>query len=543
MRLPAMKYLEGNRKRTQIRFGGLNHTEGARDGELWDMKNLSGDHYPVLATRAQRVKIRDMEVSGGILHWNKLCWVDECDFYYDGERKGDVEEGVHTLAAIGPYVVIFPEKFYYNTETDEFGDLQAYWHGSQLKFAHAEADGLHESQDIIECQGVDWNDHFKEGDAVTISGCTERKENNLTAVIRHIDRNILCFDADIFTITEGQEYTEQVGDGSLLSLERLVPDMEFICENENRLWGCKGNRIFASMPGNPFRWNNREGLETDGWDVDTGAAGDFTGCIAYQGHPIFFKEDHIYKIYGSMPSQYQVVDTAAQGVMTGSGKSLAIAGGVLFYLSRNGVMAYSGGMPQCVSEAFGQQKFCDGVAGSDGVKYYISMRTGEQWGLYVYDTRRGLWFKEDEACVMGFAFDDGVLYMLSDFAGGSLNAIGELAPGVGDILPGMEAKSEEMMEWFAEFADFTEEDPNKKGISKIQIRLELDEGATVQAWMMFDSDGQWVPVGHAISEGTKHSYYLPIVPRRADHYRLKLTGTGGCRIYSLTLETYSGSEL
>ena len=94
MRLPAMKYLEGNRKRTQIRFGGLNHTEGARDGELWDMKNLSGDHYPVLATRAQRVKIRDMKVSGGILHWNKLCWIDECDFYYDGERKGDVEEGV-----------------------------------------------------------------------------------------------------------------------------------------------------------------------------------------------------------------------------------------------------------------------------------------------------------------------------------------------------------------------------------------------------------------------------------------------------------------
>lgn len=531
MRLPAMKYLEGNRKKTQVKFGGLNHTVGAKDGELWDMKNLTTDHYPVLASRMPRTKIMDMDVSGGILHWNKLCWIDAGDFYYDGERKGGVEEQMHTLAAIGPYIVIFPEKFYYNTETDEFGWLESFWHGESLRFERGT------EFDCIRCDGVDWESYFGIGDAITIDGCKE-KNNNRTVVIRDIRQYDLYFDMNTFHI-DAEGHTEQGEDEWSLTIERLVPALQFVCENDNRLWGCDNNRIFASMPGNPFRWNNREGLETDGWDVDTGSAGDFTGCCSYQGYPLFFKEDHIYKIYGSVPSQYQVVDTEAQGVMTGSEKSLAIADGVLFYLSRGGVMAYNGGMPQCIAAAFGQQQLRDGVAGSDGMKYYISMRTGDQWGLYVYDAQRGIWIKEDDTDVRGFALHAGTLYMQTANA---LVAIGELDV-TESIVREAVLVAEDTVEWFAEFADFTEEDPDKKGICKIQIRLELEEGATVQAWMMFDSDGVWVPAGNAIGEGAKRSYYLPIVPRRADHYRLKLTGTGGCKIYSLTLESYSGSEI
>lgn len=537
MRLPAMKYLEGNRKKTQIKFGGLNHTVGARDGELWDMKNLTGDHYPVLASRMPRTKIMDMDVSGGILHWNGLCWIDGCDFYYDGEVKGSVEEGEHTLAAIGPYIVIFPERFYYNTETDVFGDLQAFWQGETLTFGT----GVFEDDDWdhIYCEGADWEKLFKVGDAVTIDGCT-KDANNRTAVVVHIERDgYMYFEKNTFKTGSQGKYVEQGSEQSPLRVERTVPNLRYICENDNRLWGCDNNRIFASMPGDPFRWNNREGLETDGWDVDTGSPGSFTGCISYQGYPTFFKENYIYKVYGSLPSQYQLADTEAQGVMAGSEKSLAVADGILFYLSRAGVMAYSGGMPQCIAGAFGKQRFSEGVAGSDGVKYYISMRVSDRWGLYVYDAQRGIWFKEDDTIARGFALNAGTLYMQTMNA---LVAIGEVEAAE-CIIPEAVPEPEGPIEWYAEFADFTEEDPNKKGISKIQIRLELEEGAMVQVFLMLDSDGQWLPVGSATGEGTKRSYYLPIVPRRADHYRLKMNGIGTCRIHSLTVETYEGSEL
>ena len=102
---------------------------------------------------------------------------------------------------------------------------------------------------------------------------------------------------------------------------------------------------------------------------------------------------------------------------------------------------------------------------------------------------------------------------------------------------------EDDVPWWVEFGDFTENDPNKKGVSKIQIRLELDEGAEVQALIQFDSDGEWQKVNGVLREGPKRSYYLPIIPRRGDHYRLRLEGLGGCRVYSLAREYYSGSEL
>lgn len=533
MKLPSMKYADGIGKSKQIQFGGLNHSRGAGDGELWDMHNLTSDHYPLLATRAQRLLYRRMASPGGLFSRNGLYWVDGTGFYYDGKEKGQVAEGVKAFASLGAYIVIFPDKYYYNTDTGEFGSLEACWEGESLTFCDGELFGEAAEANCIRCAGVQWEDIFRAGDAVSIDGCTVNPGNNTTIVIRQIDGDKLYFYENSFTLgADGGEYTE-AGD---LSIRRKVPDLKCVCENENRLWGCTDSRIFASSLGDIFNWEIRDGIDTDGWDVDTGSAGVFTGCISYQGYPTFFKEDHIYKVYGSLPSDFEVMGSTALGLAEGSSRSLAVANSILFYLGRNGVMAYTGGIPQPVGEAFGLKQFKNAVAGSDGLKYYISMQdeTGA-WGLYVYDTQKGLWHKEDECQAVQFAWHDKNLYMLS--AQGDLWITGNIQD------PPADAEAEADMEWFAEFTDFTEEDPNKKGISKIQIRLELEEGATVQVWMMFDSDGQWHKVSSALGEGTKRSYYLPIVPRRADHYRLKLTGTGACRVYSLVRESYSGSEL
>lgn len=51
MQLPAIKGSDGITKQQQITFGGLNHNIGASDGQLWDMENMTGDYYPVLASR------------------------------------------------------------------------------------------------------------------------------------------------------------------------------------------------------------------------------------------------------------------------------------------------------------------------------------------------------------------------------------------------------------------------------------------------------------------------------------------------------------
>lgn len=567
MKLPNMRYADGITKGQQVQFGGLNHNLGAGDGELWDMRNLTSDYAPLLATRAPRWKYKGLGDPGGIFSWDGLAWVDGTGFFYKGQRKGTVTAGKKTFAALGAYIVILPDKAYYNTMTGEFGSLEAKWSGTRVTFTNGKLYGEAAEANAIQVAGVNWADYFKPGDAVTISGCTKHKENNKTPIIREIDGDKLYFYEYVFTL-EGSGGTTAYAETGNLTIQRTVPDLRFICENENRLWGCDGNTIYASKLGDIFNWNVYDGVETDSFAVDTGSAGEFTGCISFLGYPIFFKEDHIYKVYGSIPSNFEVMGSATLGVAAGSSGSLAIAGETLFYLSRAGIMAYSGGIPQPVGAAFGLEQYKNAAAGSDGLKYFVSMQGEDRmWGLYVYDTQRGMWHKEDNTHATHFAQWGGNLYMMGESndetpetppitPGGEDDVPAELfglsrpasMPGIWVVgrprgVAADDAGWEEPFRWEAEFGDFTEGNPNKKGVSKIQIRLELDEGAEVQVLIQFDTDGAWQKVSSALGEGVKRSYYLPIIPRRGDHYRLKLEGVGGCRVYSMVREYYSGSEL
>ncbi len=533
MRLPKMKYGSGIRKGSQMVFGGLNMSKGAGEGELADMRNLTADHYPVLGTRERRYRLWTLQEPGGIFSWDGLAWVEGTGFYYEGTLRGQVTAGEKTFGAMGAYIVILPDKCYYNVRTQEFGSLESKWEGTSLIFSDGLLYGGEAKANQIRCAGANWADWFRTGDAVTIAGCTGKPENNMTIIIRDMEGDKLWFYENSFTLGTGGAAVTESG---ALSIARTVPDLKFLCENENRLWGCTDTTIYACKLGDIFNWNVYDGLDTDAFAVETGSAGDFTGCASFGGYPTFFKEEHVYRVYGSLPSNFEVLGSATLGLEKGSGKSLAVAGETLFYLNRSGIVAYTGGIPQPIADAFGTEQYRNGVAGSDGLKYYISMEDCKgQWSMFVYDTTKGLWHREDESRAMGFAMAGENLTMLG--VDGVLQTL-----GVPRVIP-EGAEAELQIQWYAEFADFTSQDPNKKGIGKIQIRLELEEGAEAKVLLMVDSDGVWHQAGHVLGEGPKRSYYLPIVPRRADHYRLRIEGTGECRIHSITRELYSGSEL
>jgi hypothetical protein len=145
-----------------------------------------------------------------------------------------------------------------------------------------------------------------------------------------------------------------------------------------------------------------------------------------------------------------------------------------------------------------------------------------------------MWHTEDEVRATHFARRDGNLYFL--------NGKGEIWI-TGNIAALQEGEWEGDVEWMADFADFTGGSPNKKGVGKIQVRLELDAGASAELWIQFDTDGRWTRAGRALAKGVKRSYILPVIPRRGDHYRLRIKGVGGCRVYSLVREFYPGSGL
>jgi hypothetical protein len=160
-----------------------------------------------------------------------------------------------------------------------------------------------------------------------------------------------------------------------LRIERNMPNMDFIIESENRLWGCHYgvatngevvNEIYASKLGDFKNWNCFMGISTDSYVASVGSDGKFTGAITHLGYPLFFKENYLHKVYGNYPANYQVQTNACRGVQDGSEKSLAIVNEVLYYKSRNAVCAYDGSLPAEISSALGDSSYFDAVAGSHG---------------------------------------------------------------------------------------------------------------------------------------------------------------------------------
>ena len=319
-----------------------------------------------------------------------------------------------------------------------------------------------------------------------------------------------------------------------LTIERAVPDMDVVFAHENRLFGAKGDTIYVSQWGSPFNWNVFDGTASDSFTTETGTPGGFTGGISFGGYPRFFKEDHIFTLYGDYPAEYELVEQRQLGVMAGSGASLAVGDGRLFYLSPRGPCVYAGGEPVRIGDVFGTKRFKNGLGASDDVKYYLDMEDEDGvWHQFVYDIRRGLWMREDGTEAIAMCRYKNDIWRLD--ADGTAVILGRA-----EWIPSI-ARDEDEVEWYAEFGDIAGAAPGKKRVTKLMLRLVLEEGAALRVRMKYDSEDVWRTVAQAAAP-SKRSVTLPIIPRRLDHFRLRLEGTGDCRISSLSVEAQAGSD-
>ena len=362
---------------------------------------------------------------------------------------------------------------------------------------------------------------FKVGDTIEISGCTTMPENNRSLTIRGFTMGnedgtqlpTIVFDSDVF-----QKHGVEAG---AVTIRRKVPNLSVICESSNRMWGAEGNTIYASALGDPTNFFTYDGLETDSYAVAVASEGDFTGCIGYGSAVLFFKEDRLYKILGSYPSQYTMYDYTVPGVKNGSEKSLRNLNEVIYYHGREGVYRYSGGAPELISENFGLRRFQNASAGAEGDRYYISMQdvTSKEWGLWVYDIQRGLWLQEDGMQAVDFACDGGKLY-----AACGTDGVWLLNPD----------SSGETVEWSATLARMDETVHDCKCYSRLTLRAEIPDGAWLQVEISCDGGPfQLVYTDHDTKARVRD---IPILPNRCDSFRVRLSGEGPVIIRSMVRE-------
>lgn len=575
MRLPIVKVPALKQQVVNI-FRGLDRRAEAAEGTWFQTENLTAENFPVLSTRAPRGLGDTVEKPGGLVAKDALAVVDGSRIVYNGYAvEMGLTEGVKQLVSMGAYLLIWPDKKWLNTEKlSENGSMENSVETSGITTAtlcrqdgspyegvivaetapenpgdgalwmdiSGKTPGLYQYSEVtaawsgiatvyvkLEAAGIGVG--FAAYDGVVVSGFTGDLENlNGSHVLQAVEENAIT----VIGILEGSGYTE----AGKVTVKRTVPEMDYVTECGNRVWGCKYgivggktvNEIYACKLGDFKNWNCFQGLSTDSYAASRGSDGVFTGAITLQGCPLFFKEDCIEKVYPADSGAHQIVTTECRGVQRGCHRSLVIVDETVYYKSRVDVCAYGGSLPISVSEALGQERYSNARAGAEGSLYYISMQ-GEDgaWHLLAYDTQKKLWHREDNTCAMMFARKDGRLWWIDEEKKRLVCRTAEVG-----------AEKEAAFLWMAESGMLGLDTVGQKYVSRFTVRAELEKGAEVEMWIQC-ADGPWVRKVVYSTPGLR-SFNIPVVARRCDHLRLKFRGKGGCRIYTVSKYLREGSE-
>lgn len=585
-----LPWLDGKSRQTMAIevFGGINRGMKVQEGEWADTMNTGGSCFPVLAQRKHRGMVKTLAQPQGLTAKEKLCYVDGDKLYYDGKHvegltlsTGDAPK---QMISMGAYVIIWPDRLYFNTvDLSDKGSIDAHYESAaEVKFSLCRVDGSDYENIVIGDEAPTepennayWLDTTVEGnglkvystatgmwqtiltvytrieaqdigkdfaidDGVEISGVTyEGDDEQMKNQLEALNTTHLIYGRDENYIVVAALLNNVHTQTSAITVKREAPEMDYITESGNRLWGCycgktkngeTVNKIYASKLGDKKNWNSFAGIVNDSYYVNVGSDGVFTGAITYGGYPTFFKEKSIHKIYGSRPANYQVMDTQCRGVQKGSANSLAIVEGTLFYKSPTDIVSYDGSLPVCMSRKLGDVNASDAVAGSIREYYYISMRENEKYAMYVFDTVNGVWHREDNTHAVAFAEHNGDLYCLA--ADGKLFTVG-----------GTDGEKEKDFEWYAESGLMGYSYEQQKTTARYNIRAEMAAGAWCALEIEYDSNGMWIMCGQMKSDMNEtRTYLLPVRPRRCDHWRIRLHGRGDIKIYSIFRKQADGGD-
>ena len=561
-------------------FRGLNLSQGIGDGEWAWMQNMDTREYPAVARRQKRVHVATLNKPNGLCATDRLCFVDGVKFYYNGFYYGDVEDSEKTLVPMGAKIAIFPDKKLFDTTTLSFTDMeQKNVSSGTVRVTLAKGDGtpygeytegdtapenpengqlwLDTSGDApvmktwSEAQGL-WvaetttyvlvsatglGQGLKALDGVTVSGLEESGLNG-DWILTDAGPDYILFTGIL------QKALTQAGE---VRVERTCPEMDFVVEKDNRLWGCSSadHEIYCCKLGDPTNWRAYQGVATDSYAVTVGTPGPFTGAAVSGSAVIFFKENCLHRVYGTQPSNFTVYVDNLRGVQQGCHKSAVRVNEYLYYKSVFDVCVYADSEVAGISAALGTESYKNAVAGVCGSRLYLSMEDQEgAWQLLVYDTAAGVWTREDGAHALGFASCLTETFMLR--ADGELYA---LLPGeynkdffmVGsDYTVYAQEETDEEVSWELRTGEILRELPDHKYIGKIQLYLELDPGARAEAALRRDG-GAWEKV-QELSGGDQRRCTLPIYPRRCDRMEIRLTGVGHARLVNWSKYVGYGSE-
>ena len=328
--------------------------------------------------------------------------------------------------------------------------------------------------------------------------------------------------------------------GTTITARRRVPRLEYVTENDNRVWGCNSeeNVIYSCKLGDPTNWYSYRGIASDSYAVNVGSDGPFTGAATCMGYVLFFKENCLHKLYGSRPADYQLVSVQCRGVAKQASKSMCVLAEVLYYLSPDGVMAWDGSLPVKISGGLDNTWLMNvrgAVGGVLDTRYYLHLRVPgrNETRLLVYDTERRLWHEEDTAAeenASGWAMCS-TGRQLYQWDGVNLWATEPEREADRDT-DTAKANLEQKVGFEAVSGDIGLNIPADKYINRVFLRVDALTYSVVELQASYEG-GAWETLGQAAVLNKYTRVNLPFVPERHDTMRLRIKGTGQIAVRSI----------
>lgn len=194
------------------------------------------------------------------------------------------------------------------------------------------------------------------------------------------------------------------------------------------------------------------------------------------------------------------------------------------------------------------------TSGTDpaGVGFPVRLEAGETYGIsYGVDI-------QDENAIVFLSFFDPDFNLISTYDDSRHIQAGsyvDVPPGTmyGVLVVGIKGEgsktyedlsirkyrgpAEEEIEWFLETGNLGLDTPNQKYISRIQLRI--DYSGSLEIGIAYDNDEEYKTV-HTSECDHMRSITVPIKVKRSDHFRIRLSGVGQMRLYSLGYDTDEG---
>lgn len=580
-----------SRIRSATTFGGINRANGTPLGE-WD--TLSGfdlTAYPALRTclpYAYSDIVSSGEITGYTYRNGILVYTTAEGIYLDGKGTltaiPGLSAGDKTLVNIGAYIVILPDWSLINTADAENPVTMA--KGSLLtgNLLEYNQNQTKPTVSIFKLFYVDapttevTASGLAVGDSVKLSWTYGKRKMSKQLTINNIGiesytgsgMTSIGFDTSdmpntMWFYTEGRAMDQfRVPRITGATIQRVMPDLDYVVEYNNRLWGCSSanHEIYCSKLGEPLVWGAYSGISTDSWAATVGTDGDFTGACVFNGCVLFFKEDCVHSVYGTKASNFTITTYTVRGVQKGSAKSLCISEGLLYYKAPEGIFTFNGSASSRFDGKLCVDRDSRTACGTADDRYIVmAMSDGT---VFYYDKLHSVWYNRTLPNVISMHNFSGSLYAITKDSNKAMQKVmlttdvgmsGRMAETAFEAISGELCRGEltstssytrKAMHTVIKKLTMSLEEWHQQGVSSVQFTVSVQyDGGDWQTAYSYDG---------TVEEADNNVVTLiPTIPMRCQRLRIKISGkltTGSdataqpyLTLYGLFIDTEEASDI